>query len=118
MQIALLPAIQRSTPIQEVRDAAFLPSILASVFQIMNGLVFIGEGIMVGSGSFFQLSLNTVVATAGCLWALRTFPPIYGLTGVWMAFGVFNVLRLAGVWLHQSYNGPLSPRNMAKSAKA
>jgi putative MATE family efflux protein len=115
MQIALLPIIQRSTPIQEVRDAAWIPSILASVFQIMNGLVFIGEGVMVGTGSYFQLSLSTVVATAGCLWALDKFPPIYGLTGVWMAFGVFNVLRLAGVWLHQSVNGPLSPKNLAKA---
>jgi MATE family multidrug resistance protein len=117
MQIALLPVIQRSTPIQEVRDAARIPSILASVFQIMNGLVFIGEGVMVGCGSYLQLSLSTVVATTGCLWALRTFPPIYGLTGVWMAFGVFNSLRLAGVYLHQFVNGPLAPRALAKSAK-
>jgi MATE family multidrug resistance protein len=118
MQIALLPVIQRSTPIQEVRDAARIPSILASVFQIMNGLVFIGEGVMVGCGSYLQLSLSTVVATAGCLWALRTFPPLYGLSGVWMAFGVFNSLRLAGVYLHQFVNGPLAPRQMAKPAKA
>jgi hypothetical protein len=83
----------------------------------MNGLVFIGEGVMVGCGSYLQLSLSTVVATMGCLWALRTFPPIYGLTGVWMAFGVFNSLRLAGVYLHQFVNGPLAPRALAKSAK-
>jgi MATE family multidrug resistance protein len=117
MQIALLPVIQRSTPLQEVRDAAKIPAIMASVFQIMNGLVFIGEGVMVGCGSYLQLSLSTVVATAGCLWALRTFPPLYGLSGVWMAFGVFNSLRLGGVYLHQFVNGPLAPKAMAKSAK-
>ena len=114
LQIILLPLIQQSTPLQSVRDAARTPSILGSVYQVMNGMVFIGEGVMLGSGSFLQLSLSTVIATAGCLWALRTFPPIYGLTGVWMGFGVFNLLRLSGVYLHQRVNGPLAPKNISK----
>jgi MATE family multidrug resistance protein len=117
LQIALLPLLQKVTPLQEVRDAAKVPSYLASVYQIMNGLVFIGEGVMVGCGSFLQLSLSTVVATAGCLWALKTFPPIYGLTGVWFGFGVFNILRLAGVIVHQLVSGPLSPRKLEPSAR-
>lgn len=112
LQLILLPAIQQSTPMQSVRDAARTPAILASVYQVINGMVFIGEGVMVGSGSFFQLSLSTVIATAGCLWALRAFPPVYGLTGVWMGFGVFNILRLAGVFLHQRFSGPLAPKNI------
>lgn len=115
LQIVLLPLLQRVTPLQEVRDAARIPSYLASVYQIMNGLVFIGEGTMVGTGSFFQLSLSTVVATTGCLWALKTFPPMYGLTGVWIGFGVFNILRLAGVLFHQFAYGPLSPRRLKLS---
>ena len=82
IQLLLLPAIRRATPIQEVRDAATMPAIIASVLQIINGLVFIGEGVMIGTGSFLQLSLSTVVATAGCLWALWFFPPKIGLTGV------------------------------------
>ncbi|CAB9515026.1 Mate efflux family protein (Partial), partial [Seminavis robusta] len=110
LQILLLPLLQKVTPLQEVREAARVPSYLASLYQIINGLVFIGEGVMVGTGSFMQLSLGTIVATAGCLWALKTFPPIFGLTGVWMGFGVFNVLRLIGVAIHQFYNGPLSLR--------
>jgi len=115
LQILLLPLLQMVSPLQEVRDAAKVPSYLASVYQIMNGLVFIGEGVMVGTGSFMQLSLSTVVATAGCLWALKTFPPVFGLTGVWMGFGVFNILRLAGVAIHQFYNGPLSPRMIRRN---
>lgn len=112
LQLILLPAIQQSTPLQSVRDAARTPAVLASVYQIINGMVFIGEGVMVGSGSFLQLSLSTVIATAGCLWALRAFPPIFGLTGVWMGFGVFNTLRLLGVLLHQKVTGPLAPKNI------
>jgi multidrug resistance protein, MATE family len=110
LQLILLPAIRSSTPIQAVRDAALIPAVLASLFQVMNGLVFIGEGVMVGTGSFLQLSINTVVATFGLLWALKVFPPIYGLTGVWFGFGVFNVLRLSGVMIHHFINGPLVSR--------
>jgi MATE family multidrug resistance protein len=117
-QIMLLPIIRRATPLQEVRDAAKVPALIASVLQIINGLVFIGEGVMVGTGSFLQLSLSTVVATAGCLWALKVFPPMVGLTGVWLGFGVFNIIRLAGVWIHQTQNGPLSRRNVEKALLA
>jgi len=112
LQLLALPLIRRTTPLLEVRDAARIPSILASVYQIINGLVFIGEGVMIGTGSFLELSFTTVIATGGMLWALRTFPPIYGVTGVWMSFGVFNVLRLIGVALHQRVYGPLSRRKM------
>ncbi len=48
LQMLLLPMLQKSSPLQAVRDAAVVPSVLASVYQIMNGLVFIGEGVMVG----------------------------------------------------------------------
>lgn len=112
LQILLLPLIRQSTPMQAVRDAALIPAVLASIYQVINGLVFIGEGVMVGTGSFLQLSLSTVVACVGLLWALKAFPPVYGLTGVWLGFGVFNAIRLIGVYIHQRVNGPLSPRNL------
>ena len=115
LQILLLPAIRKATPLQEVRDAATAPAVIGSLLQIINGLVFIGEGVMVGTGSFFQLSLGTVVATAGCLMALNFFPPRVGLTGVWIGFAVFNFLRLFFVWLHQARNGPLARRNIDKA---
>ncbi|VEU45176.1 unnamed protein product [Pseudo-nitzschia multistriata] len=117
LQILLLPAMFKATPLQEVRDAAKLPAVIASVLQIINGLVFIGEGIMIGTGSFLQLSLSTLTATLGCLWALWFFPPKVGLTGVWLGFGVFNLIRLAGVYIHQKINGPLSLRKIAAKVK-
>eukprot|EP00804_Cyclotella_cryptica_P001997 CCRYP_007443-RD/>CCRYP_007443-RD protein AED:0.18 eAED:0.18 QI:351/0.85/0.87/1/0.42/0.5/8/4815/582 len=115
LQLLLLPLLQKSSPLEEVRQAAVMPSILASCYQLMNGLVFIGEGIMVGCGNFLQLSLSTVVATIGALISLNTLPSIFGLTGVWMSFGVFNSLRLLGVWLHQTRFGPLANSNMEKT---
>merc|ERR1712086_790530 len=113
LQLLMLPLLQKSSPLEEVRKAAVIPSILASVYQIMNGLVFIGEGVMVGCGNFLQLSMSTVVATTAALISLNTLPKMFGLTGVWMSFGVFNTFRLAGVWLHQTKTGPLSESALA-----
>ncbi|KAL7529245.1 hypothetical protein ACHAXR_002867 [Thalassiosira sp. AJA248-18] len=113
LQLLLLPILQKSSPLEEVRQAAVIPSILASVYQIMNGLVFIGEGVMVGCGNFFQLSMSTVVATVAAMISLNTLPKLFGLTGVWMSFGVFNTFRLAGVYLHQT-RGQLSESALAQ----
>lgn len=112
LQIILLPFLQRLTPLVEVRRAAVTPSYIASFLQIINGLVFIGEGVMVGCRNFFQLSLSTAVATAATTVALQMLPRRYNLTGVWMSFIVFNFFRLIGVWLHQTRTGPLSERRM------
>jgi len=112
LQVLLLPYMRKATPIEAVCDAARAPAILGSVYQIFNGMVFIGEGIMIGCGNFMQLSLSTLVATSATLLALREFPKHYGLTGVWMSFGVFNTLRLLGVFLHQTRNAPIASRNI------
>jgi putative MATE family efflux protein len=69
-QLASLPLIRSSTPSKAVRDAAYIPTILASILTLWNGPVFVGEGIMIGTSSFLRLSLGTVVATIGCVSAL------------------------------------------------
>eukprot|EP00546_Thalassionema_frauenfeldii_P004491 CAMPEP_0178916422 /NCGR_PEP_ID=MMETSP0786-20121207/12629_1 /TAXON_ID=186022 /ORGANISM="Thalassionema frauenfeldii, Strain CCMP 1798" /LENGTH=554 /DNA_ID=CAMNT_0020589753 /DNA_START=204 /DNA_END=1868 /DNA_ORIENTATION=+ len=114
-QLLVLPALHKATPMLEVREAARLPSMLASCYQIFNGMVFIGEGVMIGCGNFIQLSLSTLLSTAGFLCALRTLPKTFGLAGVWWSFGVFNLLRLLGVSVHQLRTGPLALRNIAES---
>ena len=43
LQLLMLPLLQKSSPLEEVRKAAVIPSVLGSVYQIINGLVFIGE---------------------------------------------------------------------------
>eukprot|EP00816_Leptocylindrus_hargravesii_P011513 CAMPEP_0196807346 /NCGR_PEP_ID=MMETSP1362-20130617/7330_1 /TAXON_ID=163516 /ORGANISM="Leptocylindrus danicus, Strain CCMP1856" /LENGTH=606 /DNA_ID=CAMNT_0042181243 /DNA_START=185 /DNA_END=2002 /DNA_ORIENTATION=+ len=118
IQIGLLPIIKSFSPLEEVQQAARIPSIIASILQIINGLVFIGEGVMSGCQSFLALSLSTVVATIGMVTALNVFSAKYGLPGVWMAFGVFNGLRLCGVIAHQKVFGPLSARQLAKAEAA
>jgi MATE family multidrug resistance protein len=114
-QIAALPLIKKATPMQDVRDAAHAPAMLASLLQVINGVVFIGEGVMSGCGDFLFLAFSTMVATAGCVAALGIFPQKHGITGVWMGFAVFNLLRLAGVTVHQFITSSIAPRNVAKA---
>lgn len=118
LQTLLIPYLQKSTPVIAVREAARVPALLASLYQVINGLVFIGEGVMVGCGSFLQLSLSTLVATIATIFALKEFPKDFGLTGVWMSFGIFNSLRLVGVFIHQKINGPLAWRQTSKINKS
>ncbi|GMI48936.1 hypothetical protein TrCOL_g8801 [Triparma columacea] len=101
LQLLLLPFISVFTPLAEVQAAARIPSIIASVLQVINGLVFIGEGVMQGCGNFLTLALSNVVACGGMMCALHYFVKWWGLTGVWASFGVFNGLRLMGVVYHQ-----------------
>jgi hypothetical protein len=114
MQLLLLPLIQKTTPMPEVRQAARIPSYIASFSQIINGAVFIGEGIMIGTGSFLQLSIGAVLATAGCVGALQVLPYRYGISGVWFGLLFWNLIRLASVVIHQWVNGPLAPRVLQK----
>lgn len=117
-QIAALPFIFKATPMENVRACARTPALVASVLQAINGLVFVGEGVMTGCQNFLQLALSTSVATLGCLWALKVFPARFGLTGVWMGFGVFNLLRLAGVWIHQYRTSPITPKKIQEAEAA
>lgn len=114
VQIAVIPAIKAFSPLPEVQEAARIPSVIASILQIINGMVFIGEGIMAGTQSFLTLGISTVIATIGMVYALRVWTEKFGLPGVWLSFGVFNGLRLAGVIVHQRIVGPISTRQLRK----
>jgi len=112
LQILLLPLLHNMTPLPEVQTAARLPSYIACFTQVINGLVFVGEGVMIGCNDFLQLSVFTAIATAFALGALEVFPKKMGLSGVWMSFIVWNIWRLVGVCIHQFYSGPLASRNI------
>ena len=49
LQLAALPLLGVFTPIAEVQRAARVPSMLGAVLQLINGITFIGEGVMVGT---------------------------------------------------------------------
>ena len=54
LQIACLPLLNTFSPLPDVQSAAKLPSVIGACLQLMNGVVFIGEGI----NGFFLLRHN------------------------------------------------------------
>ena len=64
-KLLLLPFLQVITPIKEVKQVAKYPSYVACLAQLINGLVFTGEGIMIMCRNFLQLSFGTVIDTIG-----------------------------------------------------
>lgn len=109
LQLASLPLLRLFTPLAEVRQAARLPSLIGALLQLINGAVFVGEGLMVASGAFAALAAGQVVATASFLLALRLAPP--SLVSLWLCFWIFNAVRLLNFgrffWFTDS---PLSER--------
>ena len=116
MQMAMLPLIAVFTPLVEVQEAAKVPFIIASLSQIMNGVTFVGEGIMQGHRAFVQLALNTILGAAIMLVALKFLGGT--LPGVWASFMVFNVCRLTGVLAHHFFQGPLALHKRRKNASS
>ena len=76
-----------------------------NIFKVLNGVVFIGEGIQQGNQAFVPLAVVTAVASCGMLLSLKLFGN--SLIGVWGSFAVFNSIRLFGVLRHHFFTGPL-----------
>jgi len=113
-QLAALPLLGAFTPLAEVQRAARVPTIIGAALQLINGLTFVGEGLMVGVGSFGQLAAGQVVATAAIISTLMLTPAGRSLPGVWLTFFLFNGVRFVNAMLHHFWRGPLVPREAAK----
>ncbi len=96
-QALLFPVILRTTPIAKVREAAIFPVMIAIAFQCINGVVCVGEAIVVGSGMFSSASIVLIAASIAYTGCLRLFPQSWGINGVSASFGVFNIMRLLGL---------------------
>eukprot|EP00525_Craspedostauros_australis_P004144 CAMPEP_0198131774 /NCGR_PEP_ID=MMETSP1442-20131203/56910_1 /TAXON_ID= /ORGANISM="Craspedostauros australis, Strain CCMP3328" /LENGTH=119 /DNA_ID=CAMNT_0043792643 /DNA_START=87 /DNA_END=443 /DNA_ORIENTATION=+ len=108
----------KSSPLPEVRAAAKLPATVSSCLQVLNGLVMVGEGIMIGTGSFVHLAINIIIATLSFIASLQFLPERFGLLGVTMGLGIFTFCRLIGVLAHQMYHGPLAIRSPTPSPRS
>ena len=52
--LLLLPFLQVITPIKEVQKVAKHPSSVECLAQLINGLSFVGEGVMIGFRNFYN----------------------------------------------------------------
>ena len=71
LQLACMPLLKLFSPLPNVQDAARIPSIVGACLQVINGAVFIGEGIQMGNQHFGSLALVTAAAAAGMLTFLK-----------------------------------------------
>ena len=95
IQALLIPFILRTTPLAEVRQAALFPIIAVLAYQGINGIVCVGEGIMVGDGRFASASIILIIASLGYMGCLQV--PNLDINGVFISLGVFTLLRLGGL---------------------
>lgn len=116
VQLAALRLIPAFTSVREIQAAARTPYIIGTFLQLINGLTFVGEGIMVGTRSFGALAAGQVLATGALIAALRLAPPT--LVSVWLCFWLFNGIRLASVLRYHFLSGPLAPRQLRAARKA
>ena len=97
------------TPLTEVREAVKGPAAISSFIHLVNGLVFAGEGVLLGLGQFRDLALVTlfgVGAMVGCL----ASPLGKSLNGVLLSLAAFNLVQGLAVLLHHVRISPLRRR--------
>jgi Na+-driven multidrug efflux pump len=94
----------------EVRDAVRAPAVIASMIHVVNGIVFAGEGIMLGLGSYRDLALLTAGGTA-TLVALLSTPLGTSLEGILTSMALFCAVQGISVLAHYLRIGPLSAKH-------
>jgi len=100
-QYFALPAITPAfSPLLEVQQAVKGPAAISSFIHLVNGLVFAGEGTMLGLGLFRDLACITSVSVAVMVACLAS--PLGGtLNGVLLSLAAFNLFQgLAVTWHH------------------
>jgi Na+-driven multidrug efflux pump len=88
------------TPDHAVRALLSGVLLLVAAWQPVSGVVFVLDGVLIGAGDNRFLAVASVATTAvfaAC--ALTARAAGGGLTGLWLAIGVFMVARLAALGL-------------------
>jgi len=108
LQLLGLPFLKFFHRSPEVRKAALMPSVVGAALQFVNGILFVGEGVMLAAGAVGTLAIGRVAASAGTLVALRLAPTT--LVGVWNCFWVYIFIRLITfIWFFWFAESPLLP---------
>ena len=93
VQLFALPMITPwFSPLSEVREAVKGPALISSFIHLVNGLVFAGEGTMLGLSAFKDLALVTVIGV-GAMIAGLVSPLGKTLNGVLLSLAAFNLVQ-------------------------
>mmetsp|Transcript_70855 Transcript_70855/g.169648 ORF Transcript_70855/g.169648 Transcript_70855/m.169648 type:complete len:494 (-) Transcript_70855:140-1621(-) len=115
LQLAMLPLgiFGLLAPTKEVAQASLTPLVLAAILQALNGWVFAGEGIVMGTKGFWWAAWGSVSGTILMVLIIHLFGN-NALLGVWIGLFAFNFARLAFSTLHRLRYGPLAPSQIIK----
>jgi putative MATE family efflux protein len=97
------------SPLAEVRTAVKGPAAISSFIHLVNGLVFAGEGAMLGLGMFRDLALITALGV-GVMISCLSSPLGKTLNGVLMSLAAFNLIQGIAVTIHHVRMSPLRRR--------
>jgi len=115
VQLASLPLLSAFSTLPEVTAAATAPVCIASFMTSIAGVVFAGEGIMMGRGAWGHLARLTAMASTVMITLLEISRRLdLGLIGVWSAISAFNLVNLGGVLYHHLV---ITPRKEAREAE-
>lgn len=102
------------SPLEEVREAVRGPAAVSSFIHLVNGLVFAGEGAMLGLGQFRDLALITMLGVGTMVSCLMS-PLGKTLDGVLISLAMFNLVQGLAVTLHHVRISPLRRRGFRRS---
>lgn len=109
-QFFLLPTVTPFfSPLPEVIEAVKGPSVISSFIHLVNGLVFAGEGTLLGLGAFKDLAIITAMGV-GCMVSCLASPLGKSLNGILLSLAAFNLFQGLAVTLHHVRLSPLRRR--------
>lgn len=116
LQLCTLPLLATFSTLPSVRSAAVTPVSIASFMSVIAGVVFAGEGIMMGRGAWGSLARLAGVSCLTMFLGIQLTTRLnLGLAGLWVSIVAFNLVNLAGVLWHHLV---ATPRREAGEAAA
>ena len=112
-QLSSLPLLAVFSPLPDVQQAARGPSVIGAFLQMLNCIVWVGEGVMQGTENFLTLAVGTALGTLAMMVSLHFLGS--SLMGVWISFGFLSFVRLIGVLRFHFFSGPLAKSKISKS---
>jgi putative MATE family efflux protein len=116
LQYLLLPVlVPIFSTLPAVQEAARLPILVASLIHVVNGPILVGEGVMMGTGSYKDLAIVTAIGTAGMVASLMS-PLGKRLDGIMWSILISSTIQQLGVVTHYLKFSPLAVKKKRKTA--
>ncbi|KAL7458722.1 hypothetical protein ACHAWC_010358 [Mediolabrus comicus] len=113
-QYLLLPLITPLfSPLPEVIEAVKGPAAISSFIHLINGLVFAGEGTLLGLGAFRDLAIITAMGVCVMVGSLLS-PMGQSLNGILLSLAAFNTFQGLAVLIHHIRLSPLRRRGFRR----